>query len=296
MSIVTNTPALPLYLGCPVWNCDGWGDIVYPQGTKRPKWLSWYSQMFNCVEGNCSFYAIPSVEHARRWVAESANGFRYCMKFPREISHERSLLSAEIPTRDFLAALGELARGERLGVTFLQLGPAFGADRLDVLSRYLHRLPREFSWAVEVRHPSWFDGADNERRLDELLIQLQVDKVIFDSRPLFQTSPDDVSEQQAQSRKPQIPLRRTVTGKHPMLRLIGRNRIELADELVAEWISTVARWLESGLIPYVFTHTPDDTHAPSMARRMWERMSQTLPGPTVALPEPPRKPRQLELL
>jgi uncharacterized protein YecE (DUF72 family) len=291
-----SSPALPIFIGCPVWNCEGWNDVVFPAGTKRPQWLSWYTQMFNCVEGNSSFYAIPTVNQVRRWASEAVPGFRFCLKFPREISHDRSLINAESPTRQFLLAIEELARGDRLGPTFLQLGPRFGADRLDVLTSYLTQLPREFPWAVELRHPSWYDVVSNEARLDELLTRLNIDKVIFDSRPLNQAPPDDDFEKQSQSRKPQTPLRKTAIGKHPLLRLIGRNRVELVDNYVTEWLPTICDWVAVGKIPYVFAHTPDDTFAPHMARRMWEQLRTSLPGTYGPLPMPPRKPRQLELL
>ncbi len=290
------SPVLPIYIGCPVWNSAGWSDIVFPAGTKRSQWLSWYTQMFNCVEGNSSFYAIPTVDSARRWAAEAASGFRFCFKFPREISHDRTLVNAETPTAQFLLAIEEFARVDRLGPTFLQMGPHFAADRYDVLTSYLTQLPREFPWAVEVRHKSWFDAASNEARLDELLTRLNIDKVIFDSRPLNQAPPDDDFETKSQSQKPKIPLRKTATGQHPLLRLIGRNRVELVDNYIAEWLPTITDWVNAGKTPYIFTHTPDDTYAPQMARRMWDQLRVTLPGNFAALPTPPRKPRQLELL
>jgi uncharacterized protein YecE (DUF72 family) len=296
MPVLPTSPALPVYIGCPVWNCDGWSDVVFPPGTKRPQWLSWYTQMFNCVEGNSSFYAIPSVDLARRWASEAASGFRFCLKFPREISHDRSLMHAESPTSQFLLAIEELAKAERLGPTFLQLGPQFAADRLELLTKYLTQLPQEFPWAVEVRHKSWFDAAKNEERLDELLTSLNIDKVIFDSRPLNQAPPDDDFERESQSRKPKTPVRTTATGKHPLLRLIGRNRVELVDSFIAEWVPTIVDWVIAGKVPYVFAHTPDDTFAPQMARRMWEQLRVVLPGQLESLPTPPRKPRQLELL
>ena len=252
--------------------------------------------MFNCVEGNSSFYAIPSVDQARRWGSEAAAGFRFCLKFPREISHDRALINCETPTSQFLAAIEELARADRLGPTFLQLGPNFAADRFEFLSKYLTNLPCEFPWAVEVRHLSWFDSAANESRLDELLRELNIDKVIFDSRPLNQAPPEDDFEKQSQSRKPKSPLRLTATGKHPMLRLIGRNHVEQVDNFFDEWIPTIVNWISEGRTPYLFNHTPDDSFAPEMARRFWNKLRAALPGALEPLPTPPRKPRQLELL
>ncbi len=291
-----SAPELPLLLGCPVWNCDAWGDTVYPSRTAKKNWLSWYSAMFNTVEGNSSFYAIPTVEVARRWVTQAARGFRFCMKFPREISHERALIGAEQATGDFLDVLYELASGDVLGPSFLQLGPDFGPEQSPALERFLRSLPSDLPFALELRHSGWFDSAAWEQRVDELLGELHIDKVIFDSRPLYQSPPDDDIERVSQTRKPKTPLRRTVTGERPMLRLVGRNRIGLTHRFIDEWVPIVAGWMRDGLQPIVFTHAPNDAFAPAFAREFWSRLAAHLPQPQPQLPTLPERPKQLELL
>ncbi len=269
---------------------------MYPAGTPKRSWLSWYTRMFNAVEGNSSFYAIPTVDTARRWAGEAAAGFQFCMKFPREVSHEHALVGAQAATRLFLDALNVLRQAERLGPTFLQLGPEFGPDRAAVLEAYLDELPPEMSWAVEVRHPGWFDSGPNEQRINEMLRQRQMDKVLFDSRALFQLPPDDQIENASQKRKPKTPVRQTVTGRRPMLRLVGRNQLDLVDRFTEQWVQIVADWIAQGLQPYIFAHAPNDALAPELARRFWNRLAPLLPPPQPELPRLPAKPRQLELL
>ncbi len=281
-----------MFLGCPVWNCEGWSDVVYPAGTSRRQWLDWYSRNFNCVEGNNSFYAIPRPEHAHRWASETADGFRFCMKFPRMISHELALLGATAPLKDFLTVLEILASAQRLGPTFLQLGPDFAPDRYSILETFLRSLPPEFPWAVELRHHDWFDNAIHENRLDELLESLQIDKVLFDSRPLYQHPPEDQSERVSQTRKPKTPHRTTVTGTRPFVRIVGRNRIASLDSFVAEWAATIGDWILRGHEPYVFAHTPDDAFAPAFARMLWSQVAAVL-DLELTLPKPPSKPKQL---
>lgn len=292
----SNSPAWPLHLGCPVWACGEWADQVYPPRTPRRKWLQWYSRTFNTVEGNSTFYAIPKTTTTRRWARQSAAGFRFSFKFPAEISHELQLVGAEDATKRFLKSLEPLAEADRLGPTFLQLGKSFGPDRLRVLSRYLHTLPRDFSWAVELRHHSWFDSGDNEHRVNELLSRHHIDKVLFDSRPLFQSPPDDAIEADSQARKPQTPVRQTVTGKHPMLRIVGRNQVALADRFLDQWAKIIARWVDDGLQPFVFTHTPNDALAPVLAKRLAQRLQREMPHQDLTVPLPPRPASQLSLL
>jgi uncharacterized protein YecE (DUF72 family) len=290
MRLLTN-----LHLGCPVWNCDQWADVVYPIKTPRREWLRWYSKAFNTVEGNSTFYGLPSHETVQRWCEETLDGFQFCFKFPRSISHEGALVGVQKETRDFLAVLDILARGNRLGPTFLQLGPEFGPDRLPLLENYLDQLPKEHAWAVEVRHAGWFDSGANEHRLQDSLCARNIDTVLFDSRPLYQSPPEDDIERESQRRKPKTPLRHTVTGQRPMLRLIGRNRVELVDAFIDEWTEVVAGWIGRGLRPFVFTHAPDDAMAPQFARRFASRLAKHMNAPQLELPTLPTKSKQLDL-
>lgn len=234
--------------------------------------------MFNAVEGNSTFYGLPSLETAQRWCDQSTDGFRFSLKFPRAISHEHQLVGCHEQLESFLEIVEVLRSADRLGPTFLQLGPSFGPDQFFQLEHFLHQLPPGPAWAVEVRHAGWFDQAENENKLNEMLRRRGVDKVLFDSRALFQSPPDDEIEAVSQQRKPKTPVRQTVTGRHPMLRFVGRNRLDLAEPYIAQWSKIVAGWVAEGLQPYVFTHAPDDQHAPEFARRFWNQLCNQLDG------------------
>ncbi|WP_236618563.1 MULTISPECIES: DUF72 domain-containing protein [Rhodopirellula] len=291
-----SSPSWPISIGAPVWSCDGWGDLVYPKKTPRTEWLSWYTRTFNTVEGNSTFYAVPGEQTFRGWAEQAADGFEFCFKFPKRISHDSMLQHCDDEVREFLARLRVIAKANRLGPTFLQLGPNFGPDRLPILAKFLRRLPRELQWAVELRHHDWFDSADNEARVNDLLRDLQIDKVTFDSRPLFQSPPEDVIEEKSQARKPRTPVRQTVTAQRPMLRIVGRNRVELADTFLDQWLPILVGWLKAGLRPIVFTHTPDDRLAPQFAESLLAKLADAMPGVDFTLPRPPQSPEQLSLL
>lgn len=291
-----SSPNWPLKIGCPVWACDRWADTVYPARTPRKDWLAWYTRTFNTVEGNSTFYALPTIEMSQRWAENSAVGFRFCLKFPRTISHDLQLVGADEETQKFLSCTQPLAAADRLGPTFLQLGPRFGPDRFHVLSEYLRKLPSDRKWAVELRHHDWFDQGSNEQRVNELLRSMGIDKVLFDSRPLYQSPPDDEIERASQGRKPKTPVRQTVTAGHPFLRIVGRNRVEMTDKYLDQWAPIVAGWISQGLQPYVFTHTPDDALAPQLAGRFIDRLRPLLDDSHLILPKPPASARQLSLL
>jgi uncharacterized protein YecE (DUF72 family) len=285
----TDRDSCRLYLGCPVWACPAWVGSFFTPEAKPCEFLTQHSSVFNTVEGNSTFYALPSRDTVRRWANDTAAGFRFSLKFLRTITHDKQLVSAEAETATFLDLLSILNDADRLGPTFLQLGPTFDRQQFESLRRYLEALPRELPFAVEVRHRDYFDNGPIERALDELLSRLHIDRVLFDSRALFSSPPSAESEFEAQRRKPRPPLRRTVTGRHPLLRLIGRDNLDLVQPWINDWTPIVAEWLCAGLSPFVFTHTPNDFFAAEFAQRFHRRLSELVP----TLPPLPKPPAEL---
>lgn len=297
------SPRWPLSIGPPVWGCEHWGGQVYPVGTSQKDYLRWYSRTFNVVEGNSTFYGLPGPATFQKWADSTEEGFEFCLKFPRVISHDAMLENCQVDLEVFMDRLEILAGADRLGPTFLQLGPNFGPERFGSLEKFLRSLSEDFPWAVEVRHPGWFDDDErfggqpsggeisyrgcNEQRLDELLRTLGIDKVLFDSSALFSRDPDDEIETVSQSRKPNPPHRQTVTAGRPMIRMVGRNQTVLAEPFIKTWTPVVADWIGRGLRPIVFTHAPDDKMAPAFARLWMETLAIELPDVDLSIPVPP---------
>ena len=51
------------------------------------------SRKLNTVEGNTVFYALPSEEAIKHWVKQTQEGFRFCPKVSRSVSHAPILRS-----------------------------------------------------------------------------------------------------------------------------------------------------------------------------------------------------------
>ncbi len=281
---------IPFYLGCPVWACEHWQGELYRAKSPRRQWLSQYSQVFNTVEGNSTFYGLPSLDTVRRWAESTSPGFRFVLKFPRQITHDQKLHGATLPTRQFLTLLEVLANTDRLGPSMLQLPPYFSLDDLPRLHTFLAGLPREFPYAVEFRHLDFFDQHDGEEQANQLLREHGVDRVIFDSRPLYSAPASDDIELASQTRKPKLPVHKSLTGQRPIVRLIGRNRLDRIDSWLKHWVADLVGWLEGGVSPYLFAHTPDDRFAPEMAKRLHESLRAEWPS----LPELPKWPGRSE--
>jgi uncharacterized protein YecE (DUF72 family) len=181
-------------------------------------------------------------------------------------------LNCETETDAFLAVLDILQQAGCLGSAFLQLPPGFSGYHLDDLGDFLRGLPRTYPWAVELRHQDFFDQGSTENALNNLLAELQIDRVILDSRPLFSAPPEDTTERESQSRKPRTPVHLTITGGQPIVRLIGRNDIRRVKPWIQEWSRVLAKWMHADLVPFVFTHTPDERFAPYLARSFHEEL------------------------
>lgn len=252
------------FLGAPVWACDAWVGSLYTSKSRK-NWLSEYSSVFNTVEGNSTFYALPPLETIRRWADQAQDGFRFCLKFPGAITHEKQLIGAHAETEQFLACLEVLHEANRLGPSFLQLPPFFSSAQLEDLSNYLAGLPKRYRYAVEARHLDYFDDGSFERSFDALLREHGMDRVLFDSRALFSRAAEDEHERISQRRKPKSPLRHTVTGRNPFVRFVGRNKLETVQTWIDEWADVVSGWINEGLTPFIFMHAPDDKYGPEFA-------------------------------
>lgn len=58
--------ASPLYLGCPLWGHGGWAGRFYTAGARPADFLRQYATVFNAVEGNTTFYSLPSADAVGR--------------------------------------------------------------------------------------------------------------------------------------------------------------------------------------------------------------------------------------
>ncbi|HXH02652.1 MAG TPA: DUF72 domain-containing protein [Candidatus Competibacteraceae bacterium] len=280
------------FLGCPVWNERRWTGRLFAPDTRPADYLRQYAAIFNSVEGNSTFYGLPRPEAVERWREETPPGFQFCCKFPRTVSHELRLRAAEEETQQFLKLMARLE--ERAGVLFLQLPPDFDGSGLPALAAYLQALPDEFRYAVELRHPDWFDKGECERRLHDLLRNRAMDRVVLDSRALFSAPPEDEATRIAQGKKPRVPVHAVALGAHPLVRFIGRHAVQANEPFLLPWVAKVAQWIDEGRQPYVFLHTPDNHYAPDQARRFHELLAQQVAG-LGELPPPPPAETQLGL-
>lgn len=250
------------YLGCPGWGLKSWVGRLFPPGTKHTDFLARYAEVFNTVEGNTTFYALPTPDVVARWNDQTPDSFRFCFKFPRTISHDKLLVGAHAELDEFIDRIRPL--GDKLGSLFLQLPPRFGPAELPALRTFLSGLPRGFaSYAVELRHDLFFAGGPEEDDAVALVRELGVDLVMMDARGLH--SGNTLAVADVRARKPNLPVIMRTTAEHPLIRFVPHESFEAGRHFLEPWAPRLAAWIAAGKQPYFFMHAPDDTYAPENA-------------------------------
>lgn len=259
-------------IGLPQWQHPLW-HADRPDGLKA---LQRYAQHFSSVEGNTSFYGAPKHDTLSRWLDNTPEHFRFCFKVPRSISHDAPLAIGLGALIEFLQGL-EFAQN-RLSVIWLQLSDKLGPEQLTALRSLLSELPEGFRYGLEVRHLDFFAKGDAERELNQLLMERQVNRVMFDTRTLFAQRAKDLETLEAQRKKPRVPLHVIATGQYPMVRFISPLNTEEADKAMQQWAAKISEWIAEGRQPHIFFHTPNNDASPQLAARFGRILEQHVEG------------------
>lgn len=261
-------------LGCPFWSFADWRGSLYSEDARPADFLAQYARVFGTVEGNTTFWSVPNAQTVERWRDAVPADFRFCLKLPREITHERMLWESERALTQFLHAVEPL--GERLGPFLVQLPPGFGPEDLPRLVRFLDAVPRDFDWTVEFRHPALFDHAALAKRCDDMLAERGHGRCIMDTRALRAGDANHPDILNALHKKPNLPLREEPIGRHPLVRFVGHPDPVVNDPFLDEWAERIARWTARGLEPFFFMHTPSNLRTPEFARDLHRRIAKRI--------------------
>jgi uncharacterized protein YecE (DUF72 family) len=249
-----------LWIGTSGWSYKDWLGSFYEAGTRPENFLRSYASSFRTVEVDSTFYAVPRSSVIRAWAERSPADFVFAAKFPRGITHEAGgLENGAGLTRLFLRRMALL--GDKLGPLLLQFPPFFRIERLDALQTYLASLPREFRYAVELRHPEW-----HAEPVLELLARRNM--------------------AWASGVGPDSPPVRPLTADFAYLRWLGDRQIQSFGEIrldrraeLQEW----ARWIEQQrerlreIYGYFNNHYAG--HGPASARSLLAMLRQPAPPP-----------------
>jgi uncharacterized protein YecE (DUF72 family) len=282
---------MELHVGCAMWTYAPWQGRYLPVSRSPRDRLRAYATWCNAVEGNTTFYATPALDTVKSWAGQTTPDFRFILKLPKQITHERRLADVADPLRAFLAAVEPL--GPRAHALWIQLPPSFSPADLSALTGFLRRLPHEHRYCVEVRHRGFFEDPRSQQQLEKALGEVGAEWVTFDTTVLFGSPPATDAEREAWRNKPRLPRRSRALTSYPVVRYLGRDDPARTAAGWQPWLDVVADWLREGRSPTVFIHTPDNVDALELARRFHDDVRVRVPE-VEPLPDPiPSKPLTL---
>lgn len=146
---------LRLWTGASGYSFKAWKGNFYPEKIRPEDMLAWYAERLSTVEINNSFYQMPKAELLARWAQATPQAFRFAVKAPRRITHDKRLAADEVaePLAQLYKVLGEL--GAKRGPVLFQTPPSLKLD-LARLRDFLQLLPAAHCATFEFRHDSWF--------------------------------------------------------------------------------------------------------------------------------------------
>jgi uncharacterized protein YecE (DUF72 family) len=177
-----------IVVGTSSWADPGFVKEWYPPGMASRDRLAWYSERFQAVEVNSSFYAVPERPTTRRWAKVTPDGFTFDVKVHQLLSRHsakveslppdlregvettgsnRVRLTADIEralAKELVHAVEPLAEEGKMGAFLLQLTPGFSPRKheLEELEDLLEALAPH-PVAMELRNRGWV----RDEKLDE---------------------------------------------------------------------------------------------------------------------------------
>jgi uncharacterized protein YecE (DUF72 family) len=182
-----------LFIGCSGWNYGdssekgGWRNVFYPDNKTRK--LSYYSQFFNTVEMDATFYN-RFYQHMTQGLfvgiaRTTPPDFKISVKVPEIITHDKRLdinKDVMVDLMTFLDKISPLKNSNKLGAIIIQLPPSFTITESKKLEEFLNALTNNTNvqsnnnFAIEFRHTSW-----NTEGVLELLQHYDIASVLTDS-------------------------------------------------------------------------------------------------------------------
>jgi uncharacterized protein YecE (DUF72 family) len=144
------------HIGCSGFHYKHWKGVFYPEKLPQRRWFEFYSQHFQTLELNVTFYRFPQLSFLEPWYQNSIPEFRFAVKAPRLITHYKQFHDTTQLLADFYGTVQEGLR-EKLGPVLFQLPPrlTFSEERL---MRIVESLDPAYQNVLEFRHPSWWEG------------------------------------------------------------------------------------------------------------------------------------------
>lgn len=258
---------MPYRLGLPIWAYPKWKGVYFEDS---PSMLSSYASVFNAVEGNTTFYGVPSSANVSAWRrALDGTDFRMSVKLPRSVTHER--IPAEADLERFLAAIRPL--GEHLGPLLVQFPERAGPADIAAFEPLFARLAEVHRCVAEVRHPAFFEEPE---RLEPMLARHGFGRAMLDTRAIYRGDLGHHDVVNAAHRKPDVPVLDTVYSGLAFARVVLHPDNRDNDPWIDDWVTRAATMIERGDETTIIIHCPNNLYCTEQARTFHERLRARL--------------------
>ena len=227
-------------IGTSGWHYAHWRGPFYPARTPASRKLTFYTERFDTVELNNTFYRLPSRPALEKWRDETPGPFCFAAKGSRYLTHAKKLKDPEQGIARFFDRIEVL--GSKLGPILFQLPPQWPANP-ERLAEFLEALPSGPRYAFEFRNETWNNG-----EVEKILRSHGAAYCIFNLAGY------------------QSPL--TVTANFVYVRLHGpggRYQGSYPNSALKDWADRVSEWKSHRKHVYVYFDNDDSGYAPQNA-------------------------------
>jgi len=150
-------PTPNLHIGTAGWSYKDWVHVFYPKNQSDSfDWLQFYSNYFNFVEVNTSYYVYLNPKIVDNWLRklDDTKDFTFTLKLHNDFTHSHNFSKLKIDS--VLQNLNQLNDAERLSGLLIQFPYSFQFN--DANMNYMKKIVEIFDGYklyVEVRHKSW---------------------------------------------------------------------------------------------------------------------------------------------
>ncbi|MBV8326576.1 DUF72 domain-containing protein [Chryseobacterium sp.] len=143
-----------LYIGCSGFYNNDWKGSLYPVNAQNKDFLSLYSQTFNAVEINSTFYRKPTAKTLLKWHDDTPEEFKFFIKIPKLITHQKNLTDSKETISAFCHHIQNSLKNKLSGFLY-QFPPSF-QNTPENRNKILNALDFNFLNVIEFRHESWW--------------------------------------------------------------------------------------------------------------------------------------------
>jgi uncharacterized protein YecE (DUF72 family) len=164
------------YIGTAGWSLPSNFKARFPQQGAN---LERYATRFIAAEINSSFYRPHRRTTYERWAAAVPTGFRFAVKVPKTITHQRKLAYCIDLVDPFAEEIDGL--GGKLGAVLVQLPPSLALD-MTTAGPTFSAMRQAFAAPLicEPRHASWFSADANSFLTEHEVARVAADPPLFD--------------------------------------------------------------------------------------------------------------------